>query len=130
MPSKATISRAIVIGMLIVALFAQIGFAQKDGNKKPDITVDENARQMLLKYYPDMALVNVFASSFNKPGKKDGRFAATLTSGDDGWLKVVDIKNRDIVEVFESRYAPNRPPRLNPPFTHNNEHIIAIWPEI
>ncbi len=115
------------LALFIVApAAAQTGRRQDDSKK---LTPIDNAREMFLKYYPGMAIREVFPSRFNEPNKNDGRYAATVTGGGSLYLKVADIKGKDIKEVFEQRYDAAGSRSYNVSFTNKGEHVIGVWLE-
>ncbi len=114
--------------LLTVAVVTVLGAAPRN---KEELTLkpEENALVLLEKYYPDKRVLSVFPSSYNKPGAKDGRFASVVTDSSSGFVKVVNIKGRDIVEIFEARYPLESATNINVGFLVEGEHIINVWPD-
>lgn len=118
------ITFAVFAILLGAPAYAQ-GGRRQDDSKKP--TPIENAREMFLKYYPGMAVRDVFPSRFNQPNKNDGRYAATVAGGGTLFLKVADIKGKEIKEIFEQQYDINGSRSFNVTFTNKGEHVFAVW---
>jgi hypothetical protein len=116
----------LAISFSVLVLSAAPALAQR-GGEDPAVAY---AREMLIKYYPNMTIGDIFPSRYNEITKKDGRYAAAVTTELSGYLKVVDIKGKDIVEVFERQYPPEALRRLNVTFTlDRGQHLIVASPE-
>jgi len=119
--------RLLIFAFVLLIVVSSSSALCAGADKDEVLTPTANARSLLRVYYPDMDIHAVFMSRFNKPASNNGRFAAVVLGDSLGYLKVVEIKGRDIKEIFEARYNLENAKRISAGFTFGGEHLISVW---